>query len=104
MAKIVYNVTVLIENDVREEWLAWMRDHHIPDVMATGCFAENKLMKVLVDDPQAIATTYAFHYVANSMEDYQRYVDNHAEALRKDAVDRYGAKMNAFRTLLEVVE
>lgn len=101
---IVYNVTILIEDDVREEWLEWMRATHIPDVMATGCFVENKMMKVLVDDPQAIATTYAFHYTANSMDDYQNYVDNYAEKLRKDVVERYGSKMNAFRTLLEVID
>ena len=102
---IVYNVTILIENDVRDEWLEWMRATHVPDVMATGCFVESKLMKVLVDDdPQAIATSYAFQYFMNSMEDYQNYMDNHAEALRKDVVDKYGSKMNAFRTLLEVID
>ena len=101
---IVYNVTILVENDVREEWLEWMKNHHVPEVMATGCFVENKMMKVLVEDPQAIATSYAFHYLANSMEDYQRYVDTYAEKLRNDTIERYGNKIDAFRTLLEVIE
>ena len=101
---IIYNVTILIENDVQDEWLEWMRSKHIPDVLATGCFVEHKLMKVLVDDPEAIATSYAFQYMMNSMEDYQNYIDNHAEGLRHDVVEKYGDKMDAFRTLLEVID
>ena len=35
---IVYNVTVNIDADVQERWIEWMKEVHIPDVMATGLF------------------------------------------------------------------
>ena len=31
---IVYSVTVNIENEVHDDWLSWMKNKHIPDVMA----------------------------------------------------------------------
>ena len=34
----IYNVTVNVSDDVHIEWLKWMKETHIPDVMKTGCF------------------------------------------------------------------
>ena len=43
---IIYNVTVNIEDDVHEDWITWMKTTHIPEVMSTGYFLENKIAKV----------------------------------------------------------
>ncbi len=98
---IIYNVTVNIENDVREEWLQWMKETHIPDVMATGYFLENKICKVLVDEEQG--TTYSIQYTCRNMADYQEYQTTHAPQLQKAVKDKYADKFVAFRTLLEVL-
>lgn len=98
---IIYNVTVNIDNDVREEWLSWMKSVHIPDVMATGFFLENKICKVLVNEEQG--TTYSIQYTAASMNDLQEYQQQHAPRLQKEHNDKYGSKAVAFRTLLEIV-
>ena len=31
---IVYNVTVSVDENITSDWLAWMKDEHIPEVMA----------------------------------------------------------------------
>ncbi len=98
---IIYNVTVNIENDVHDEWLGWMKAKHVPDVMATGCFVENKICKVLVEEEQGI--TYSFQYTCNSMDDLKEYQRLHAPRLQKEVADRYANKFVAFRTLLEVL-
>ena len=98
---IIYNVTVNIENDVREEWLRWMKEKHIPDVMKTGLFIENKICKVLVDEEQG--TTYSIQYTCESMEKLMEYQSIHATRIQKEHSDRYANKFVAFRTLLEIV-
>jgi len=98
---IIYNVTVNIENDVREEWLEWMKNIHIPEVMNTGHFLEHKICKVLVDEEQG--TTYSIQYTANSMEELEEYQKTHAPRLQKEHSNKYEGKFVAFRTLLEIV-
>lgn len=98
---IIYNVTVNIENDVREEWLNWMKTVHIPDVMNTGYFLESKVCKVLIDEEQG--TTYSFQYTCASLEDLKEYQRLHASRLQKDVADKYANKFVAFRTILEIV-
>lgn len=98
---IIYNVTVNVENDVREEWLHWMKDIHIPDVMATGYFLESKICKVLVDEEQG--TTYSIQYTAATMKDLEEYQRLHSGRLQKEHNEKYASKCVAFRTLLEVI-
>lgn len=98
---IIYNVTINIDNDVREEWLNWMKTVHIPEVMATGYFLDYKICKVLVDEEQG--TTYSVQYTAASMQDVTEYREQHSPRLQKVTNERYGSKMVSFRTLLEVV-
>ncbi|MEI6487373.1 MAG: DUF4286 family protein [Bacteroidota bacterium] len=98
---IIYNVTVNIENDVREEWLNWMKEIHVPDVMRTGYFVENKICKVLVDEEQG--TTYSIQYTCVNMKDLEEYQREHAPRLQKEHAEKFANKFVSFRTLLEIV-
>lgn len=98
---IIYNVTVSIDHEVQEEWLQWMKQVHIPEVMNTGLFVDNRILRVLnVDDTGA---TFSIQYSLRSMEDYERYSSEFASALQAAHTERYKDKFVAFRTLLEVV-
>ena len=99
---IIYNVTVNIDHNVHEDWLEWMKQVHIPDVMATGAFLENKISKVLADQDEG-GITYAIQYISKDMETYERYQKEHAPRLQQEHSARYEGKFAAFRTLLEVV-
>ena len=99
---IIYNVTVNIDDDVHEDWVTWMRDVHIPDVMATGYFLENRFAQVLVEEQQG--TTYSIQYLCKNLLDLEEYQNGHAPRLQADHTSRYEGKFVAFRTLLKVVE
>ncbi len=99
---IIYNVTVNIDNSVHEEWLEWMKSKHIPDVVGTGCFTEGNIFRILVNEESGIS--YSVQYSAASMDDVNRYLKEHAEALRNDALRLYRDKFVAFRTLLERID
>ncbi|MES2515404.1 MAG: DUF4286 family protein [Bacteroidota bacterium] len=97
----IYNVTVSIEKSIAEEWLNWMKTIHVPDVLKTGYFTENKICRVLnVDDEGA---TFSVQYTFNHMADIEAYQNNDAKRLQADHSKRYEGKYAAFRTLLEIV-
>lgn len=100
---ILYNVTVNIDNAVHDEWLNWMRTVHVPEVMATGCFVQNKIARLLTEEENG-GTTYSFQYFAPSMESYVDYQNTYAAALQADHTKRYKDRFVAFRTLLEILE
>ena len=97
----IYNVTVSIEKTIADEWLNWMKTIHIPDVLATGYFIDNKICKVLnVNDE---GETFSVQYGFLKMEDIELYQKNEAPRLQADHTKRYEGKYIAFRTLLEIV-
>lgn len=100
---IIYNVTINIDNSVHDEWLEWMKTVHIPDVMSTGMFIENRIYKVLADENSG-GTTYSIQYDCKSMEDYENYRDIFSSALQTQTHNKFGDKFVAFRTLLEVIK
>jgi len=101
MGKIIYNVTVNIDDSVHDDWLEWMKTEHIPEVMSTGCFIENKICKILVNEEAG--TSYSIQYTCVSMDDLQEYQKQHATRLQKKHSEKYKDRFTAFRTLLEIV-
>jgi hypothetical protein len=78
-----------------------MRNHHIPDVMATGYFLENKICRLLHDEEDGF--TYAFQYLCKDLATFQAYQQNEAPRLQADHASRFPNQYVAFRTLMEVI-
>ena len=100
---ILYNVTVKIDNNAHDEWLEWMRNVHVPEVIATGCFTDNKMMRLLDPPPDEEGVTYAFQYFCKNMDNLRSYWENFAPELQADHKQRYEGKFVAFRTVMELV-
>lgn len=96
----IYNVTVTIEKSVQDEWLKWMREVHIPDVMSTGFFVENKICKLITEEAEI---TYAIQYTFGKMEDLTNYQKTNAPRLQKEHAEKFKGKFAAFRTILEII-
>ncbi|EMR01774.1 DUF4286 family protein [Cesiribacter andamanensis] len=98
---ILYNVTVSIDPGIEKDWLRWMREIHIPDVMATRLFVDHKIFR-LINEVEG-GRTYAIQYFALDINDIDAYLRDHAPRLRQMVTDRYGEKALSFRTLMEQV-
>ncbi len=99
---ILYNVTIKVEPAINEEWVKWMKDEHIPELMETGLFVDSRLMQILeLDDTDGI--TYAAQYYCEGMDQYNEYIDKHAPRLRQAGIDKFGEQFVAFRTIMKLV-
>ena len=45
----IYNVTINIEETVHDKWLHWMKEEHIPAMLATGKFHKALMTRVQVE-------------------------------------------------------
>jgi hypothetical protein len=99
---IVYNITIKITPEIEEEWVSWQKNEHIPDVMSSGQFTENKFYRLL-EQNESDGITYVVQYFASSLENYNWYMNGMAQQLRQKALDKWGNQFVAFRTVMEVV-
>ncbi len=98
----IYNVTINIDEAVHDQWLKWMRDTHIPDMLKTGKFVKAKMCRVLVEEETG-GITYSVQYTTKDKATLEQYYKEDSERLRKDGMQRYANKFVAFRTELEVI-
>lgn len=98
---IIYNVTIKVEPSIAAEWVGWMKQEHIAEVMATGLFLDYRLCRLLEQD-EAEGLTYIVQYFCDSLEDYNTYISEHAPRLRDNGFQRFGNQFIAFRTVMEV--
>lgn len=98
----IYNVTINIEQDVEQDWLRWMQEKHIPEMLSLGKFSEAKLSQVMVEESQGV--TYSVQYTTDSKETLEKYYNNDADQLRQEGFALFGEKFVAFRTELKVIK
>ena len=103
MSALIYNVTVKIVNEARDQWLEWMQHEHIPEVMATACFKSYRLLHLEgYDDDEGI--TYAIQYTCPTDELFTIYQRDHAPGLQKKHQQKFDGKFVAFRTILTMIK
>lgn len=98
----IYNVTVNIEESAHIKWLSWMKETHIPAMLATGKFTKAKLCKVLVEEEMG-GVTYSVQYETPNKETLEVYYTEDADRLRQETNKLFAGKFVAFRTELEII-
>lgn len=99
---IIYNVTSKIDWSIHEQWVQWMQGEHMPEVVATGCFTQSQLLRLLETDEEE-GPTYMAQYFAENKEQHENYIETFAPLLRQKGLDKWGNGFISFRSLMEVV-
>ena len=99
---LIYNVTINIDDSVHDEWLHWMQNKHIPDMLATKKFIEAKMCKVLVEEDLG-GTTYSIQYKTKDKATLKSYYKEDADKMRREGNQLFPNKFVAFRTELEII-
>jgi hypothetical protein len=101
--QVIYNVTVKVDGSIAGPWLEWLQREHIPRVMSTACFFTNQVVRLL-DTDDSEGPTFAIQYYAYTKADYLRYVSLYAKGLARETQERWGDRVIAFRSVMEIVQ
>lgn len=86
---------------IKEEWLHWMKQEHIPEVLNTQLFTSHAFHQLLEPEDEEGALTFVVQYHTDDLSKYHHYIEHHAPLLRQKGLDRFGDQFIAFRTLLQ---
>lgn len=99
---IIYNVTVSVDESIVQDWLQWMKNNHIPEILSTKIFIKAQINRVITQNDSG--QTYALSYTCKSMKDLHKYQVNHAPLLQQKHSKKFNDKAVAFRTIMEVLD
>jgi aspartyl/asparaginyl-tRNA synthetase len=99
----IYNVTTKITNAIHDDWLQWIKEEHIPDIINTGCFTNATVLQLLETD-ESEGPTYVVQYMAESKALYNKYIEQYAVNMRQKSIDKWGDQFIAFRSILQLIK
>ena len=99
---IIFNDTVIVDESIHHKWLAWMKEVHIPAVMATGHFKSFQILNV-IDSPNE-GVTYCVQYITDSIESFNKFYGGHLHRLQAVHNQAFENQFVLFNTLMQTVD
>ncbi|MDM7921567.1 MAG: DUF4286 family protein [Pyrinomonadaceae bacterium] len=93
--RVFYEITATVAEPIRNDWYRYMVDEHIPDLLATRCFADASIGR-------SADGRFRIWYEAHSRDDLDRYLRVHAERLRAHALQRFPEGIEITRNEWEI--
>jgi hypothetical protein len=97
VAAVIYEITATVAPERVTEYETYMRQHHIPALLATGRFYSASLAR-------SAPGRYRVGYTAVHSVELERYVASYAEALRAEFSARFPTGVELSREVWTVVE
>lgn len=99
---IIYNETFVVDNDIVEEWLAWVKENHIPAVIATGAFDSHQILEVLNSPNEGV--TFCIQYFTNAVNRYEDFMLYHLNPIHIKHNQQFENKFVVFNTLMRHID
>lgn len=97
---IIFNITVNISYEAEQEWITYMKQIHIPEIMATKLPIELKFLRLLTEIENE-GVTYTSQFSFRTMEDFLAYQTDFQSTIQEKHHRKFNGQYVSFRTLLE---
>ncbi len=79
----IYTVKMVINKNTKEEYIKYLEEKHLQDVINTGCFL-NASLETDINKNEVIVT-----YSCESQEMFDKYITQYADKMRQDVIDKF---------------
>lgn len=97
---ILYQVNVNVHSAYKDEWRTWMCEHHIPDVMKTGCFIKVRMLEALEEGADG---DFVIQYVCKDQATLAYYRQEFSPELQAQHNAKFADKASSFRKEFSIV-
>jgi hypothetical protein len=94
---VIYEITATVRADLTGEYEKYMRETHIPDLLATGFFSGARMAR-------AAENRYRIQYEARDRQALDEYLETEAPRLRADFLAHFSEGVELSRENWEVLQ
>jgi len=99
---LIYNTTFHVEEDIHQNFLIWLQECFIPDVLKNGTLRSPRLCNVLSHQEEGLTFTLQWE-VDNSALLHKWHIEQ-GSVLNKELNRIFRDKVVGFPTLMEIIE
>ncbi len=98
----IYNITILIEESIEQEWLNWIKPNFIQVIMETGFFQSYQLLQV-TDSPNE-GLTYCLQFRTNEISSMQSYQSLYAMQIENEHMHAFQNRLVTFSSTMKIID
>ncbi len=99
---IIFNITFNVEDDISREWLDYMQNELIPEMLKTKRVHSAVLSELLLDEPQG--TSYALQFKSDNAENLKKFKEEELPRIFTGISTKYGDKVVFFPTEMKIIK
>ena len=99
----IYNITTNVDKSIHDHWLEWMKETHIPDILATGNFYKALMTEVMTEEELG-GITYSVQFSCINKENLENYFEESDQKMQGKMQKLFKNKFGTFTTVLKVVK
>jgi len=100
---VLYVVNVSVKKEMQEEWLEWMKQVHIPNVINTGYFNKADIYTIILPAKGGDEISFSVQYQSESYEKFMSYTVKEAKRLQKEHKEKFGDRITVERIVFEKI-
>ncbi len=98
----IYNLTVLIDESIEQEWLSWVNSNLIQAVMETGFFHSYQLLQV-TDSPNE-GLTFCLQFRTDEISLLQSYQSLYAQQIESEQQVAFANQLVTFSSTMKLID
>jgi len=99
---ILYNITFNVEDDIKSEWLDFMKKEFIPNMTSSGILTNPLLSELLLKEPQG--TSYALQFRVKDLDSLRKFQAEEWHPVFRILHDKFGDKVVFFPTEMKIID
>jgi hypothetical protein len=100
---IVYNLTIQPEWSTVAPWSVWLKEEHIPRVLATGLFDHFHAYRLL-ELPDEMGPTFSIQFFTPTRENFHRYKSEFLELHQREIFEKWKDQCIIFSTSMQELD
>ncbi|PHX75064.1 MAG: hypothetical protein CK547_00305 [Chitinophagaceae bacterium] len=100
---ILYNITSNVAHEVIDEWLSWLNNILIPEIMEVGVFNDFKFFQLL-DIDETDGKTYTIQFFCDNEQACREFISEAGPAFIRKSELMWGNSVYNFRSILKSVQ
>jgi len=100
---VLYNITINIDSEKEEEFIAWMNQVYFYGIMQTGLFYEKRFFRLLQED-NGEGINFSAQFLAENLEDLKFFQSRYGAIFRERIKEKFGNQFVSFQSVLESVD
>lgn len=99
---LIVNTTYHVSEDIQTDWIFWVKNEYIPEVIKTNMMVQPRFFHLLIEDEPG-NVSYALQFEVKDLDTLENWFQKYGTEMQVTMSNRFQEKVMGFTTMMETV-